>query len=259
MTEPMITHKRDGAVATLTLDRPGKRNALTRSFWSEMREALTGLERDRQTRAVILTGAGDVAFCAGGDITGFQALGNEDDRRAFQTDAMATFAAIEASPLVVIAAVNGVAFGGGCELALASDIVIAAEHAVFAMPEGRLGLTPGFGAIRAPDVIGRHWASLMILAGERIDAAKAVEIGLAQIIVPGGQLMAHAHELAGRVVVNGYLAQQVGKRLINLGTDRVGFDGSIEALTLLQGSRDAGEGVRAYLERRIPRFTKDVE
>lgn len=252
----MIVVERAGAVARVMLNRPEKRNALTRRFWPDMRAALAELEQDSDARTVILTGAGEAAFCAGGDIAEFQELGCEEERRAFQADAMATFAALETSPLVVVAAVNGIAFGGGCELALASDIVIAAEHAVFAMPEGRLGLTPGYGVIRAPEVIGRHWTKLMILAGEQVSATRAVEIGLAQAVVPAAELMAHALQLAEGITAGGYQAQCVGKRLINLGRDPVAIDESIRELTVLQGSHDAVEGAKAFLEKRAPRFTK---
>jgi len=252
----MIALSRAGATATVTLSRPEKRNSLTREFWAEMRDCLATLENDNETRVVVLTGAGDTTFCAGGDIASFKALKNEEERRAFQIDAMATFTAIERTPLVVIAAINGLAFGGGCELALACDIVVAADHAVFAMPEGALGLTPGFGVLRAPDVIGRHWTKLMVFAGERVSAAQALEIGLVQIVTTPDALMTRAHEIADRVATSGPLAQAAGKELINREIDPRGVDHSVDLLTMLQGSSESAEGVAAFLERRKPAFVK---
>ncbi|GAM97760.1 enoyl-CoA hydratase [alpha proteobacterium U9-1i] len=254
----MLLVSREGATATLTLSRPEKRNSLTREFWAEMRACLSALENDGETRTVIITGAGDTTFCAGGDIASFKALKDEAERRAFQIDAMATFTAIEQTPLVVIAAINGLAFGGGCELALACDIVVAADHAQFAMPEAALGLTPGFGVLRAPDVIGRHWTKLMVFAGERISAARALEIGLVQIVTPADGLMARAKEIAARVAASGPQAQAVGKQLINREIDASGVDHSVDLLTMLQGSSESAEGVAAFLERRKPNFTKGV-
>lgn len=253
MSANMIIAERAGAIATLTLARPEKRNALTREFWRDMRTLLAALEQDKETRAVILTGQGE-AFCAGGDIAAFQSLKDETQRRAFQIDAMQTFSAIEQTPLVVIAAVNGLAMGGGCELTLASDIVVAADSAVFAMPEASLGLTPGFGVLRGPDVIGRHWTKLMVFAGERLDAEKALHIGLAQVVAPRAELMARAQDVAVRVAATGALAQRYGKELINRGIDPTGFEHSTERLTALQGSGEAAEGVAAFLERRRPVF-----
>ncbi|MBX3509894.1 MAG: enoyl-CoA hydratase/isomerase family protein [Hyphomonadaceae bacterium] len=255
----MIQLMQDGPTAMLTLSRPEKRNALTREFWQDMRDTLHQLQRDGRTRAVIITGAGDAAFCAGGDIASFQALKDEAERRAFQADTMATFSAIEQTPLVVIAAVNGLALGGGCELTLACDIVLAAENAVFAMPEAALGLTPGFGVLRGPEVIGRQWTKLMVFAGERVDAAKALEIGLVQIVTPPDGLMARAHEIAQRVAAGGALAQRYGKELINRGIDPSGFEHSTERLTVLQGSGEAAEGMAAFLQRRKASFRSGME
>lgn len=252
----MIDVQQDGPIAVVTLTRPDKLNALTQAFWPEMRETLAALV-SAKTRAMVLTGAG-TAFCAGGDIAAFQALTDEHARREFQADAMATFSAIEQSPVVVIAAVNGPALGGGCELALASDIVIAGDAAMFAMPESALGLTPGFGVLRGPDVIGRHWTKLMVFGGERINAAKAYEIGLAQIRAPDHQLMECARDLARRIAGMGPLALRYGKELINRGIDPTGFDHSTDRLTVLQGSADTVERVAAFLERRRTALRKDA-
>jgi enoyl-CoA hydratase len=243
-----------GPVAVLTIIAPEKLNAMSRRFWPELREALSALETDGHTRAVVITGSGDKAFSAGGDIASFAKLDGTPAKRDFQRDCMRTFNCVEESPLPVIAAVNGYAMGGGCELTLACDVVIATEHAVFGMPEAAVGLVPGFGALRAPSVIGRHWTKLMMFAGERVDAETALQIGLVQKIVPIADLLDAACEIGHRIARNAPLAIAAGKALVNRGVDRGEFDHSVAALTTLHGSADAAEGIRAFAEKRQPRF-----
>lgn len=244
-----------GAVAVVQINRPEKRNALTSAFWSNMRTVLRVLEENRSVRVIVLTGAGEEAFCAGGDIADFQKLTTLEQKRAFQADAMQTFMAIEDCSLPIIAAVNGWALGGGCELTLACDIALASEKAVFGMPESALGLVPGFGALRAPEVIGRQLSKLMIMAGERLNAQQALDAGIVQRVVPHGDLMPAALELADRIAANSSLAHAVGKKLINRGIERADFDYSVEALTVLQSSQDTREGIEAFLQKRKPRFS----
>ena len=241
-------------IALLTIDDPARRNAMGATFWPELRAALATLEADGRTRAVIITGAGEKAFSAGGDIASFAALTDVTSKRAFQQDCMRTFAAVEESPLPVIAAVNGYAMGGGCELTLACDIVVAADTAVFGMPETAVGLVPGFGVLRAPSVIGRHWTKLMMFTGERVDAATALRIGLVQKVVPAADLMATARELAERVAAAAPLAVATGKGLVNSGVDRGEFDHSTAALTTLHATADAAEGIAAFVGKRPPIF-----
>ncbi|SHN38354.1 enoyl-CoA hydratase/isomerase family protein [Cryptosporangium aurantiacum] len=242
------------AVALLTIGDPATLNTMGRTFWAELRDALARLAADGSTRAVILTGAGDKAFSAGGDIGSFAALTDVASKREFQQDCMRTFAAVEESPLPIIAAVNGYAMGGGCELALACDVVVAADTATFAMPETAVGLVPGFGALRAPAVIGRHWTKLMMFTGERVDAATALRIGLAQKVVPAEHLLDAARELAARIATRAPLAVATGKSLVNRGVDRGEFDHSTGALTSLHATADAAEGIAAFLAKRPPRF-----
>jgi enoyl-CoA hydratase len=242
------------AIAVLTIDDPTKLNAMGRTFWAEMRDALSTLERDGRTRAVIITGAGEKAFSAGGDIASFASLTDITAKREFQQDCMRTFAAVEETPLPVIAAVNGYAMGGGCELALACDVVVAADNARFGMPEGAVGLVPGFGVLRAPSVIGRHWTKLMMFAGERVDAATALQIGLAQKVVPAESLMDTSREVAVRIAGMAPLALATGKNLVNRGVDRGEFDHSTAALTTLHATADAAEGIAAFVGKRAPKF-----
>jgi enoyl-CoA hydratase len=244
------------SVAIVQINRPEKRNALTAAFWSNMRTVLRALEDNRSIRVIVLTGAGQEAFCAGGDIADLQKLTTLEQKRAFQADAMQTFTAIEDCPLPIIAAINGWALGGGCELTLACDIAVASDKAVFGMPESALGLVPGFGVLRAPEVIGRQMAKLMIMAGERLNAQQALEAGMVQRVVPHGNLMPAVLELADRIASNSSLAHAVGKKLINRGIERADFDYSIEALTVLQSSDDTREGIDAFLQKRRPRFSR---
>lgn len=245
---------REGAIATITMNRPHKLNAMTRRFWQDMRDIFQLLQTDGRTRVVIITGAGERAFSAGGDIASFDEMAGLEDVRAFQQDAMDTFAAVEFSRITVIAAVNGLALGGGCELTMACDIVLASEDAQFGMPESRIGLVPGYGVLRAPDIIGRQMAKYLVASCDLISAQRAYEVGLVQAVHPRTELMAEARALAARIATRSTMAIAVGKRLINMGVDRAGYDYSIEALSMLQSSSDREEGVKAFLAKRDPVF-----
>lgn len=238
------------AVTVLQLDRVEKLNALSNEFWGDLRRVLDELAGDGRTRAIVLTGAGDKAFCAGGDIAGFATLTTLESKRAYQIDAMNGFAALETCALPVIAAVNGLALGGGCELTLACDIVVASDRATFGMPEAALGLVPGYGVLRAPHIVGRQMTKLMVMAGEQLDAQQALQAGLVQRVVPHGQLLATAYELAAKIANCPSLALAVGKRLINRGIDRAEFDYSVEGLTVLQASAETQQRVQGFIDRR---------
>lgn len=252
LTEVTVSHH--GPVALVTIDRPEKLNAMGERFWPELRGVLADLAVDGATRAVVITGSGPKAFSAGGDIAGFAELDGTAARRAFQVECMRTFAAIEESPLPIIGAVNGYAFGGGCELALACDLVLASDRAVFAMPESAIGLVPGFGVLRGPSVLGRQWTKWMVLAGERLDAEQALRLGLAQKVVPADELIETALATGRRIADQAPMAVRVGKGLINRGVDRGESSYATEAVTMLQGTADTTEGIRAFVEKRAPRF-----
>lgn len=243
-----------GPVALVRIDRPEKLNSLANTFWPQLRGLLDALCGNATTRAVVITGSGDRAFSTGGDIAGFAELDTAVARREFMNECTKTFDAVEACPLPVIAAVNGWALGGGCELTFACDIVLAAESAVFGMPEAAVGLVPGFGVLRAPSVIGRQWTKFMVFAGERISAQRAYELGMVQRVLPDQELVPTALELGERIAAQAPLALSVGKRIINRGVDRGETGYTVEALTMLYSTRDAAEGIQAFVERREPRF-----
>ncbi|HEU5387825.1 MAG TPA: enoyl-CoA hydratase/isomerase family protein [Streptosporangiaceae bacterium] len=243
-----------GLVAVFRISRPDKLNALTAAFWPQLRMLLDAAAAEPGIRAIVLTGSGDRAFSTGGDIEGFAELDGAAERRDFLDGCLRTFTAIEECRLPVIAAVNGWALGGGCELALACDIVLAAEHAAFGLPEASVGLVPGFGILRAPAVVGRQAAKLMVLAGERLSAQRAYELGLVQQVLPAAELVPAALKLGGRIAERAPLAVEVGKRMVNRGVDRGETGYGVEAVAMLYATQDAAEGIAAFAERREPRF-----
>ena len=245
--------ERRDAVAVVWMNRPEKKNAMNPTFFRELPRVLEQLHGDGDVRAVVLTGAGD-AFSAGGDIASFQELRDLPAYRRHLRLVFDAFHAIERAELPVIAAVNGVAYGGGTEIILPCDIVIASEQATFAFREARVGLQPGYGLVRGPDVIGRHWTRWLALTADIIDAQKALEIGLVQAVVPHGHLLDEALAIGGRIAENPAVAVQVGKQFVNRDTGGHGLAETIEATALLFTTQDHKEGVAAFLERRPPRF-----
>jgi enoyl-CoA hydratase len=246
--------ERRNCVATVLMNRPEKLNAMTADFWGDLRRVLDVLAGDRETRVIIITGAGDKAFSAGGDIVGFTQLKTIDEMRAYQVDAMSTFSHVERCPLTIISAVNGLAYGGGCELVFASDIAIAADTATFALPEAALGLVPGFGALRSPDVVGRQMTKFLIATGDSISARRAHEIGIVQGVVPKAGLLTEVQALAERIASRSPLALSVAKRMVNRTIDAAGQDYSVDEITRLQASDDRAQGVAAFLAGRVPVF-----
>lgn len=241
-------------VATIIINRPDKLNSMTSEFWGQLSGLFAELESGPDVRVVIITGAGDKAFSTGGDIVGFAETADICARRDFMKATMEGFAAIENSPLPVIAAVNGWALGGGCELTFACDIVIASETAQFGMPETGVGLIPGFGVLRAPSVIGRQWTKFMVFAGERLSADEAFRLGMVQRVVPAAELLPTAIELARKISAQAPVAVSSGKEIIGRGVDRGEARYAVEALAVLFSTRDAEEGFAAFKDRRRPLF-----
>ncbi len=240
--------ERRGAAAIVWLDRPEKLNAMAPVFFRELPEVLEAAAADPGTGAVVLTGAGR-AFSAGGDIASFVGLADLAACRRHLRLVFDAFCSVERAELPVIGAVNGIAFGGGTELALACDLVLASDRARFAFKEATVGLMPGYGVVRGPDVIGRAWTRWLSFTGDEIDAAQALAIGLVQRVVPHDRLLDEAVELAGRIAANPPFAVRVAKSFVNAGgADRALAD-SVEATALLFSTDDHRQAVARFLER----------
>ena len=244
--------ERRGPVAVVAIDRPEKRNAMSPAFFRELPQVLDDVCADPGTRAIVLTGAGET-FSAGGDIASFDELRDTESVRRHLRRVFDAFWAVERAELPVIGAVNGIAYGGGTELTLACDMVVASDRARFAFREATVGLIPGYGVVRGPAVIGRHWTRWLALTADVVDAQHALAIGLVQKVVPHESLLDEALAVAGRVAANPPLAVAIGKQFVNRDT----YDGlaeSIEMTALLFTTEDHREGVRAFLDKRPPSF-----
>jgi enoyl-CoA hydratase len=244
------------SITTLTFDRPSVKNALNLETVRECHQALDDLAHSPESGVLIVTGAGESSFVSGADINDIRTRTVDDGLAAINSSLFAKF---EKFKHPVIAAINGFALGGGCELALACDIRIAADTAKFGQPEVGLGIIPGAGATqRLPRTVGLSWAKYLILTGEIIDAKQALEIGLVTAVVPASQLQIRARELAKKILRQGPLAARLAKLALNA-SGRVDLDSGLLIETLAQAicydSNDKVEGTTAFLEKRKPRFT----
>ena len=246
----------DDGVAVLTVDRQDRLNALDGQVVEEIGQALLELESEGP-RVIIVTGAGERAFIAGADIRAMSAMDPIEAKR-FSEIGHAAMALLDRSPIPTIAAVNGYALGGGCEVALACDIRIASENANFGFPEVGLGILPGFGGTqRLPRLIGPALAKELIFTGRRIGAGEAREIGLANRVVGRGEALNTARELAAEISANGPLAVRHAKAAANraLDTDLIsGLEYEADQFALLFATEDAREGMNAFGEKRKPKF-----
>ena len=244
------------SIATLTFDRPSVKNALNLETVQECHRALEELAGRDDVGVLIVTGAGETSFVSGADINDIRARTRDDGLAAINSS---LFAKIEKFPRPVIAAINGFALGGGCELALACDIRICADTAKFGQPEVGLGIIPGAGATqRLPRTVGLGWAKYLVLTGEIIDAKQALDIGLVTAVVPASQLPIRARELAKKILRQGPLAARLAKIALNAAS-RVDLDSGLLIETLAQAicyaSEDKIEGATAFLEKRKPKFS----
>jgi enoyl-CoA hydratase len=234
--------------AVLTMDRAEKLNAMSHAFFEELPEAMRMLDDDPEVRACVLTGAGR-AFSAGGDIADFHALEGIGDYRRQVKMALEAFLSIERAETVMIAAVNGIAFGGGTEITLACDVAFASQSAQFSFKEITLGLMPGYGLVRGPEVMGRAWTHWMVLSGDVLDADHALRVGLVQHVSSPDALLDDALALAARIAAHPPMALRMAKRFINRHAPE-GLSESIEATAFLQASPDTRERVAAFVGRR---------
>jgi enoyl-CoA hydratase/carnithine racemase len=253
-----VTASAEGHVVTVELCRPEALNAMNTAMGEDLLRCLEVLHRDRTVRAVVLTGAGTKAFCVGGDLKEREGM-TDETWRAQHVIFEAAAARLLHCPVPVIAAVEGFAMGGGCELAVLSDLVVCSETAVFAVPEVTRGIFPGIGGTQLlPRIVGAPMAKEMIFTGRRVDAGEAKAIGLVNHVVPAGQARAKALEIAATIADNGPIAVRQAKKAINWGgeTDlETGMILAIEAYNNTVTTDDRLEGVRAFNEKRKPRFT----
>jgi enoyl-CoA hydratase/carnithine racemase len=249
----MLRRETRGATAWLTLDRPDKLNAMARGFWAELRDAMRDVEADDAVRVAIFHGAGR-AFSVGGDIEDFGNLGDVADRRTYMREALGALRAVEQLPKPVIAAVHGHALGGGCELTMVCDVVVADETARFGTPESSVGVVPGLGVVRGLSHVNLHWMKYLVMTGLPITPQEALTAGLVNRVVPAGEHLAEAERLADAIASRSPLALAVGKEILSRGSWE-GYEYAVEAIALLQGAADFKEGIAAFADGREPVFS----
>jgi enoyl-CoA hydratase len=246
----------DDGIAVLTVDRQEKLNSLNPQVVEEIGQALLDLEED-QPRVTIVTGAGEKSFVAGADIAAMSEMSPLEAKRFAELGHTAT-ALLDRSPVPTIAAINGFALGGGLEIALACDIRIAAENALLGSPEVSLGILPGMGGTqRLPRLVGPGIAKEMIFSARRIKAEEARMINLVNCVVPEGEALNAAKELAAEIAANGPIAVRFAKAAANkaLDVDLIsGLEYEADQFALLFGTEDAKEGMGAFVERRKAEF-----
>ena len=248
----------DGYVVTVELNRPEALNAMNTAMGRDLLACFEALQWDREARAVVFTGSGTKAFCVGGDLKEREGMTDEDWRAQHVIFEEGAFKVLHC-PVPVIAAVEGFAMGGGCELAVLSDFVVAADTAVFAVPEVTRGIFPGIGGTQLlPRLVGGPMAKELIFTGRRVEAPDARAIGLVNHVVPRGQARAKAAELAAAIAENGPVAVSQAKKAIAWGSEtdlETALRLAIEAYNNTVTTEDRLEGVRAFNEKRKPRFT----
>jgi enoyl-CoA hydratase len=254
---PHVLRQQDDAVVTLTLNRPEKLNSLNEELLRELLAAVTAVGEDPSVRVAILTGAGDRAFAAGADIAAMSTM-TAPEARAFAGLGHRIGAAIEESRVPFIAAVNGFALGGGCELALACDFAYASDKAKLGQPEINLGILPGFGGTqRLARRVGAARARELCLTGDTLGAEEALRLGLVNAVVPHAELADKVREVARKIAGKSPLAAAAIKRVVLRGEDvplPVANELEATAFSALFGTGDQREGMGAFLEKRAPKF-----
>ncbi|MFZ7125592.1 MAG: enoyl-CoA hydratase/isomerase family protein [Desulfobacterales bacterium] len=252
----------DDGIATITFNRPKALNALNSALLAEFSEALDAVEADMSVRVLILTGAGEKSFVAGADITEINKL-NALQAKQFARKGQDAISRLQDLPIPVIAAVNGFALGGGCEMALASDFVYAAENARFGLPEINLGIIPGFGGTqRLPRRVSPARAKELIFTGNMLTADEAERIGLVNRVLPADRLLEETRKTAGVIASKGRVSLRAAKQVVNTGLNvdlGSGLVFEAEAFALCVSSEDAREGTSAFLEKRKAEFKGTFE
>jgi enoyl-CoA hydratase len=255
--ETLLCDKRN-SIGYVKVNRPEKLNALSRKVIEELFDCFQALQKDEEVRVVILTGSGEKAFVAGADINEL-ALQTPVEGRETSQFGQQVFNHIENLGKPVIAAINGFALGGGCELAMACTLRIAAENARLGQPEVKLGLIPGYaGTQRLPRLVGKCRALELILTGEPLTASEAHRLGLVNQVVPAAELLASAEKLAQKIIANAPLAVKFALEAVNHGTEMTSAEGQLLEATLFGlccTTADMKEGTRAFLEKRPAKFS----
>jgi enoyl-CoA hydratase len=254
----VLLHQRRGPAAVLTFNRPDKLNAISSAMLAALDRRLGEAERDPEVRALVLTGAGERAFVAGADIAEYAGFDHQGFV-AYQAESRRLFSWLDGFAKPVIGAVNGLALGGGCELALCCDLLVASTRAAFGLPEGLLGLSPGGGGTqRLTRAAGPFVAADVLLAGRRLSAEDAFRLGLVAEVVAPERLLEAALDRAERVARVAPLASREMLGLVATAMEaplEQGLDREQDALARLHRTADAAEGIRAFVEKRPPRFT----
>jgi len=247
-----------GGIATVSVNRPDKLNALNDATVDELQRCFEALHTDDSVKAVIVTGSGDKAFIAGADISEL-ASQTALTARPLALKGQRLMNTIEGTPKPVVAAVNGYAFGGGCELALACHIRYASDNAVMGLPEVTLGIIPGYGGTqRLPRIVGKGRAMELILTAGRVDAEEAYRIGLVNKVFPQAELMEATRKSLGKIISFGPVATSFALGAVNHGSEMPLADGLNYEATffgLLASTNDIKEGMSAFLEKRPAKFT----
>src|SRR5690349_20568005 len=253
----LLDRSADHHVVTVVLDRPEQMNAMNTALGEDLLACFDELARDADARAVVFTGAGDRAFCAGGDLKERNGMTDEAWRAQHVIFEQAAMRVLRC-PIPVIAAVEGFALAGGCELALLSDFIVASETAVFGVPEATLGIFPGVGGTQLlPRIIGAPLAKELIFTGRRMKADEAKAAGLVNHLVPAGQAKKVASEIATTIARNGPVAVRQAKKAIAYGAETdldTAMILAIECYNATIVTEDRLEGVRAFNEKRKPEF-----
>lgn len=246
----------ESGILILTINRPDKLNALNSLLLDEIGKAIEAAETSDLIRGIIITGSGDKAFVAGADIKELSTLDQHTGEVA-SLKGQKIFDSIESCSKPVIALVNGYALGGGLELAMACHIRIAAENAIFGLPEVSLGLIPGYGGTqRLPHLVGKGKAMEMILTGDRINAAEALKAGLVNDVAPAGEALQYSIKLLNRILNNGPLALTAAIKALNAAFSSNGYKDEAREFGKLCSSDDFSEGTKAFLEKRKAAFKK---
>jgi enoyl-CoA hydratase len=253
--ETLSLERPEKRVALLTFERPHVLNAMSAVFFTELVSAFEELDNDADIACCVLTGRGR-AFSVGGDMNDLDS--NTEDPEACRTrarDSMEALRAVDLAQTISIAAVNGYALGGGCELALVCDMALGGEAAQFGLPETAIGLIPGYGYFRAPEIIGRSWARRLAFSADTVDASDACRMGLIQEVVPDDELVSRALALASRIARNPRNALRAAKRL-GAGRETIDISEAVEVCVELMLSEEHKVSVAEFAERRRNRGKK---